>query len=83
MRNSNWLKFVHTGVLALTLVVAPLTLPAVAQVEAEREGIYEDNDSDWSWLGLLGLAGLAGLAGKNRDQPTAYRDPNAPSSSQR
>jgi MYXO-CTERM domain-containing protein len=37
------------------------------------------NDFDWGWLGLLGLAGLAGLAGKkSENQPTAYRDPNAP-----
>ncbi|AFC31667.1 hypothetical protein PM3016_4935 [Paenibacillus mucilaginosus 3016] len=25
-----------------------------------------DNDTDWSWLGLLGLLGLAGLRGRSR-----------------
>lgn len=77
MKYSNLRKFVGAGVLAASLIIAPLALPASAQVGTEAgEDVAEDNDSDWSWLGLLGLLGLAGLAGKKRnDTTTAYRDP--------
>jgi hypothetical protein len=81
MKSSTLLKSISAGTLALGLLVAPLTLPASAQVgtDAEPAGIIyrNDNDFDWSWLGLLGLIGLAGLAGKKRQEPTAYREPTS------
>lgn len=83
MKSSNFVKSIGAGVLALGLLVAPLSLSASAQVGvgAEPEGIIyrnEDDDNfDWGWLGLLGLIGLAGLAGKKREEPTAYREPTS------
>jgi len=69
-------KIIGTGILSISMAVLPLTLPASAQVNTpgvDREDVieedaYEDNNSDWGWLGLLGLIGLAGLAGKKRHQ---------------
>lgn len=78
MKYSRLSQIIGAGILSLTMIVAPLTLPASAQVIVEREGIYEDNDFDWGWLGLIGLVGLAGLAGKKRQTVTAYRHPNRP-----
>lgn len=86
---SNFITTIGAGVLTLSMGILPLTLSAQAQTTTEpgvntapRTTTYDDrndNDFDWGWLGLLGLAGLAGLAGKKRDnEPTAYRDPNAP-----
>ena len=82
---------VGAGILTLSMAILPLTLlPAQAQVDnqprtdtAPRTTTYDRsgdrNDFDWGWLGLIGLLGLAGLAGKKRDdEPTRYRDPNAP-----
>jgi hypothetical protein len=83
MKSSTLMKSIGASALALGLLVAPLTLPASAQVGtgAEPEGIIyrtEDDDFDWGWLGLLGLIGLAGLAGgKKREEPTAYREPTS------
>jgi len=89
----NLTKTVGVGVLALTLGILPLTLPAQAQetqprtdtrtdTAAPNRVVYGERDTaDWGWLGLIGLLGLAGLAGKSRDrqqEPTRYRDPNAP-----
>lgn len=76
MKYSRLSQMIGAGILSLTMIVAPLTLPAKAQIVVEREELYEDNDFNWSWLGLIGLLGLAGLAGKNRQTATAYRDPN-------
>ncbi|AUS99768.1 WGxxGxxG family protein [Aliinostoc sp. HNIBRCY26] len=79
---------VGAGFLTLSMAILPLSLPAQAQVNttdprvdnAPRTTTYNDrNDFDWGWLGLIGLLGLAGLAGrKQHDEPTRYRDPNAP-----
>ena len=84
---SNFITFVGAGVLTLSMGILPLTLSAQAQTTndsgattAPTTTTNERNDFNWGWLGLIGLFGLAGLAGKKRDpQPTAYRDPNAPS----
>lgn len=79
MKYSDLSKFFGAGVLAASLIVAPLAIPASAQVGTDTEDVEveEDNDSNWGWLGLLGLLGLAGLAGRKReDTTTAYRDPN-------
>ncbi|MBD2292246.1 WGxxGxxG-CTERM domain-containing protein [Anabaena sphaerica FACHB-251] len=83
---SNFTKIVGAGVLMLTMGILPLGKPAQAQVNQPRtenapdRTVYNDrNDTDWGWLGLIGLLGLAGLAGKKREEePTRYRDPNAP-----
>ncbi|BDI16497.1 hypothetical protein ANSO36C_22990 [Nostoc cf. commune SO-36] len=83
---SNFITAVGASVITLSMGILPLTLSAQATATAPevttapRVVTYEDrNDFDWGWLGLIGLAGLAGLAGKKRDnEPTAYRDPNAP-----
>ncbi|MEH2167941.1 MAG: WGxxGxxG family protein [Nostoc sp.] len=84
---SNFITAVGAGVLTLSMGILPLTLSAQAQTTndsgattAPTTTTNEHNDFNWGWLGLIGLFGLAGLAGKKRDpQPTAYRDPNAPS----
>ncbi|MBW4617961.1 MAG: WGxxGxxG-CTERM domain-containing protein [Cyanosarcina radialis HA8281-LM2] len=90
MKKSNWSKLVATGVLAGSLILVPLTLPASAQTGTGQDPTStpvqdtavnrDDNDFNWGWLGLLGLIGLAGLARK-REEPTRYRDPNEVSSS--
>ncbi|MFE1748375.1 WGxxGxxG family protein [Coleofasciculus sp. H7-2] len=96
MKNSNLSKLVGAGVLAASVALVPLTLPASAQTNntapdtttttAPSQGVDNtnnegDRDFDWGWLGLLGLAGLAGLAGRKNNEPTAYRDPNEVGSS--
>ena len=86
MKSSNLSKFVKAGVLSLSLVVLPSSLPAFAQTDTAPNTTVDgmqtqatdattgDRDFDWGWLGLIGLAGLAGLAGK-RKEPTRYQDP--------
>ncbi|MEW5860263.1 MAG: WGxxGxxG family protein [Cyanobacteriota bacterium] len=94
MKNSNLSKLVGAGVLAASVALVPMTLPASAQTDTTapdttavpQQGVnnvgYEgDRDFNWGWLGLLGLAGLAGLAGRKNHEPTAYRDPNEATSS--
>ncbi|MEH2459300.1 WGxxGxxG family protein [Nostoc sp.] len=86
---SNFITAVGAGVLTLSMGILPLTLSAQAQTTTDPGTTTaprtttsdERNDFNWGWLGLIGLAGLAGLAGKKRDdEPTRYRDPNAPGS---
>ena len=86
MKLSDLSKFAGAGILAASLAVVPLTLPASAQTDTEttprtdvnttrtetRTDAY-DNEFDWGWLGLLGLLGLAGLARK-REEPVRYRE---------
>jgi hypothetical protein len=83
---SYFTRTVSAGVLAVSLGVLPLTLPAQAQVrtvprtDTDAVRVYDRDGFDWGWLGLIGLLGLAGLAGKRREEePTRYRDPNTPS----
>lgn len=41
--------------------------PNDPQATAPRTGTnYDDNDTDWGWVGLLGLAGLLGLRRRDR-----------------
>jgi hypothetical protein len=83
MKISSVSKFVGAGVIAASLAVVPLTLPAQAQNTApntttqpnsnvDATGPIRDNterdNNDWGWLGLLGLIGLAGLARKDRKE---------------
>ncbi|WP_414548339.1 WGxxGxxG family protein [Anabaena sp. CCY 0017] len=80
----NFTKAVSAGFLTLSMAMLPLTLPVNAQVTdprvetVPRTTVYERQDFDWGWLGLIGLFGLAGLAGKKRGgEPTAYREPTS------
>jgi MYXO-CTERM domain-containing protein len=79
MKRFSLFKTLGVSLFLLGTTITPLTLPVSAQVNQPNEpGIVyenEDDDFDWGWLGLLGLLGLAGLAKKNRQEPTAYRDP--------
>ncbi len=79
MKRSDLSKVVGAGILAATLAVVPLSLPASAQtttaprtdVDTPRTGTYTrdyNNDIDWGWLGLLGLIGLAGLLPRKREE---------------
>ncbi|HEY9812010.1 MAG TPA: WGxxGxxG family protein [Candidatus Sericytochromatia bacterium] len=92
MKISNITKFVGASVLAASVAVVPLNLPASAQsntgsntttdtttTTAPTQGVDNtstDDGFDWGWLGLLGLGGLAGLLGRKHQEPVAYRDPN-------
>lgn len=82
MKFSNVSKFLGAGVIAASLAVVPITLPAHAQnntsgTSTQRTGDVDargpiskntnrDDNNDLGWFGLIGLAGLAGLAGKKR-----------------
>ncbi len=81
MKVSHLSKVLGASVLAASLAVVPLTVPAHAQnngpdTSTQQNGdvnaqgpisqhTERDND-DLGWIGLLGLVGLAGLAGKKR-----------------
>lgn len=76
------------GTIALSTAIAPLSMPASAQVTqpgTDSQVVERDNDTDWGWLGLLGLIGLAGLTGRKRHDHTntTYRDPNVTPTSYR
>jgi LPXTG-motif cell wall-anchored protein len=84
MKLSNLSKFAGAGVIAATLAVAPLTLPAQAQNTAPdtttqqngsvdatgpiNDNTNRDDNNDIGWFGLLGLTGLAGLLGRKRKE---------------
>lgn len=80
---SHFSKFLGAGILSLSLMSLPSTLPASAQADtaapsAPNAGVNNtqgDRDFDWGWLGLLGLLGLAGLTRKPEDR-VAYREPD-------
>jgi MYXO-CTERM domain-containing protein len=78
MQRLNPAKIIGVSLFYLSMIVLTPNLPTSAQVtapEIDREDVYDDNDSDWGWLGLIGLAGLAGLAGRKRQTTTTtYRD---------
>ncbi len=90
---SNLSKIAGASILALSLATLPAyaqtdTAPGgttgtttdntqTTGTDATTTTTNNDDGFDWGWLGLIGLAGLAGLAGKKRQEPTAYRDPNA------
>ena len=74
MKRSNLPKFVGAGVLALSLAMMPLSLPASAQSSTGESNApvldttpfqeTKDDNNNWGWLGLLGLIGLANLLRK-------------------
>ncbi len=82
-------KFIGVGVIAASLAVLPLTVPAQAQNNGSStytqqnrnvDGLtrkHTNGDNDIGWIGLLGLIGLAGLAGRKR-QETVYRSHSEP-----
>ena len=72
MRTLELRKIIQGTALAASLTVAGFAAPsvAVAQTTADPAGVqtqrvdddvYDDDDMDWGWIGLLGLAGLLGL----------------------
>jgi hypothetical protein len=91
MKPSNMSKFVGASLIAASLAVVPLNLPASAQTQNDaanngtdtqqtqqtRDVADTNDDFDWGWLGLLGLAGLAGLAGLKR-KDNVHRVSNNP-----
>jgi hypothetical protein len=83
MKFSNLSKIAGAGAIAVTLAVAPLTLPAQAQNntsdtttqqtgDVDARGPISENtnrdNNDWGWLGLLGLTGLLGLLPKKQKE---------------
>lgn len=87
MKICSFSQFLGAGVIAASLAVVPLTIPAQAQTQDSAPNTYDrstedvnrvDNydDYDWGWLGLLGLTGLAGLLGRNRRETVSSRPTN-------
>ena len=83
MKIYNLSQVVGAGVIAASLTILPLSMPAQAQNNTDTlnqpntgvdatDTYNDDNDFAWGWLGLLGLAGLAGLAGKKRRETVEY-----------
>lgn len=88
MKVSHLSKVLGASVLAASLAVVPLTVPANAQNNAPDTSTQPNGDAntqgplskhtdrdndDLGWIGLLGLTGLAGLAGKKRRE-TVHTD---------
>ena len=71
MKCTNVSTTMRAGVLALSLLVLPLSAPTFAQTtdtrpEVQRMETRADDDDNTGLWGLLGLAGLIGLAGLRR-----------------
>lgn len=81
MKSSNASTFLGAGVIAASLLLVPLNIPAQAQTNTGTTSTQQNSDvnqagpinynteqdhNNWGWLGLLGLTGLAGLARKSR-----------------
>jgi len=65
MKRAAWKQLVLACVLAVSMVVLPITATLDAQQPAPRTDtrtVDDDNDFPWGILGLLGLIGLAGLS---------------------
>ncbi|HEY9832682.1 MAG TPA: WGxxGxxG family protein [Stenomitos sp.] len=90
MNISSVSKFISAGVIAASLAVLPLAVPAQAQTENtapdttynqrtdDVDTANTNDDFNWGWLGLLGLAGLAGLARKNHRETVHTRSMHEP-----
>ena len=91
MKSSKTSTFIGAGVIAASLLLVPLNIPAQAQSNTGTTSTQQDSNANqagpiryntesdhnnWGWLGLLGLAGLAGLAKKSR--PTTVNTVNDP-----
>jgi LPXTG-motif cell wall-anchored protein len=82
MKISSLSKLIGAGVIAASLAVVPLSVPAQAQNTAPdtttqqngsvdatgpiNDNTNRDDNNDLGWFGLLGLTGLAGLLGRKR-----------------
>lgn len=89
LNNSTASKLAGASLLALSLTILPLALPAEAQTNSapaqnntdsnrvilDRTPFQESerDNNHWGALGLLGILGLANLFRK--DEPARYRDP--------
>jgi MYXO-CTERM domain-containing protein len=69
------MKKICTLLISFTILLSVVVSPASAQQNNNNMGnnyrtnaATNDNDTDWSWIGLLGLAGLFGLRGRNRER---------------
>lgn len=87
MKHSDLSKVVGASVLAASLAILPLSLPASAQTNSEPGSPTvdttplqetEDDNNNWGWLGLLGLIGLANLFRKP-EEPVRYSESDAAS----
>lgn len=92
MKVSSLSKFVGAGVIAVSLAVAPMTLPAHAQTSAPGANTQQNGTAPtsgpiaknterqrnhWGWLGLLGLTGLLGFLKNTREEVRhVSNDPN-------
>lgn len=88
MKISDLSKIFGASVLAATIAIIPLSLPASAQTDTQPSTTTEDKTSptfdttpfqetkndnnNFGWLGLLGLIGLANLFRKSKT--VAYSD---------
>jgi MYXO-CTERM domain-containing protein len=70
MKNTKPLKFICASVLALSLLLLPLSAPTFAQQTTPpaptATAEVDDDRGDAGLWGLLGLLGLLGLAGRRR-----------------
>jgi MYXO-CTERM domain-containing protein len=75
MKYTHFSTPVRAGVLALSLLLLPITTPTFAQMQETRpapEAMHPDPADDRGNMGLwglVGLLGLAGLAGRRRTVP--------------
>jgi MYXO-CTERM domain-containing protein len=80
MKKTKFSTWVATSLLALSLLLLPITTSTFAQTtaptpEARRVQTSDTDDNTGLW-GLLGLVGLLGLAGLRRpDRARVYTDP--------
>jgi MYXO-CTERM domain-containing protein len=87
VRNYQITKLLGASLIAASLTIVPLNLPAKAQSTTDTTTRQQNSNveatgpitantnrdhNNWGWLGLLGLAGLAGLARKKRPVTTQY-----------
>lgn len=92
MKPSQASNFLGAGIIAASLLLVPLNIPAQAQTNKGTTSTQQDSNvnqtgsidnhterdhNNWGWLGLLGLTGLAGLARNSRPTiHTVSNDPN-------
>ncbi len=91
-------KVLSASVIAASLAILPLSLPASAQTDTQPNTTTEDTtrptidttpfqetsdgNNNWGWLGLLGLIGLANLFRKPK-QTVQYTETDATTRSSR
>ena len=82
MKGTNVSTTVRAGVLALSLLLFPITTTTFAQTtsptpETQRMETRDDGDNTglWGLLGLMGLIGLRGLRRRPTEKVGAYDRP--------